>query len=122
MHFKVFLDQENVLTGQIFFPDALSEYLYLNAPAYGREATRDTINGNDHIAQSATRASFASVKEEDAVYLVQLIVGVNPDARSASRRGRGAPPPGPPPGGPGRPPDSPSGETGRRNLVPGPDE
>lgn len=78
IHFKVFLDQETVLTGQLFFPDALSDYLYLNAPAYARDATRDTLNDGDRIAQSATRASFASVEEEDSGYLAQLIVGVRP--------------------------------------------
>lgn len=82
IHFKVFLDQQNILTGQIFFPDALSEYLYLNVPAYKRSTPRDTHNDSDDIAQAATRASFASVKENEDTYLAQLIVGVNPDARS----------------------------------------
>lgn len=96
MHYKVFLDEQNVLTGQIFFPDALSEYLYENAQDYLRDSERDTINGNDNIAAQATHASFASVKEETEGYLVQLIVGVDPNAQSVQGRGPGAG--GPPPG------------------------
>lgn len=102
IHVKVFLDQQNVLTGQIFFPDALSEYLYQNVSAYRRDSARDTFNDRDGIAKSATRASFASVKEEADAYLAQLIIGVNPDARSVQTDGPGRgrrPPPGsmPPP-------------------------
>lgn len=97
IHFKVFLDQANVLTGQIFFPDVLSEYLYLNVAAYKRGAIRDTFNDSDGIARSATRASFASVKEDEEDYLAQLIVGVDPDARSTQPvepEGGRRPPPG----------------------------
>ena len=101
VHFKVFLDQTNILTGQIFFPDALSEYLYLNVAPYNeRGAERDTLNANDNIATRATRASFAYVKEMDAGYLVAMIVGVDPNATSAGTAlpgGGGARPAGGPP-------------------------
>lgn len=81
IHFKVFLDEATVLTGQIFFPDALSEYIYLNvAPYNDRASQRDTRNVDDGIAQRATRASYAFVKELDAEYLVAMIVGVDPNA------------------------------------------
>ena len=83
VHFKVFLDQTKSLTGQIFFPDALSEYLYLNVAPYNeRGAERDTLNTNDNIATQATRASFAYVKEMEAEYLVAMIIGVDPNATS----------------------------------------
>jgi protocatechuate 3,4-dioxygenase beta subunit len=32
IHFKVFTDEKTVLTGQMYFPDALSQYLYANRP------------------------------------------------------------------------------------------
>ena len=123
VHFKVFLDEANVLTGQVFFPDALSEFLYLNAPAYAREGARDTLNDGDFIARAATRASHASIKEEDAAYLAQLVVGVDPEAVSED----GGRPPGPPPrdaampeGGPGAPLEGPADEGERRgSLLPG---
>jgi protocatechuate 3,4-dioxygenase beta subunit len=42
MHHKIFLGETDVLTGQIFFPDALSQYFYENAEPYdqrGQDAT-----------------------------------------------------------------------------------
>jgi protocatechuate 3,4-dioxygenase beta subunit len=101
IHFKVFLDQNTVLTAQTYFPDALSEYLYQNAPAYARAALRDTLNANDSIAQDATRIAFAHIKEDADRYLISLTIGVDPNARGASGDQRGAPPAGQPPiGGP----------------------
>jgi protocatechuate 3,4-dioxygenase beta subunit len=98
MHFKVFLDEQTVLTGQIFFPDALSQFLYENVEPYKtRGSDRDTLNANDTIATRATRASFAYVKELADRYLVAMIVGVDPAAGSASvnlRPTSGGPPSG----------------------------
>lgn len=85
IHFKVFLDDTNILTGQIFFPDALSQYLYEHIEPYKtRGADRDTLNLDDGIASQATRASFAYVKELEEAYLVAMIVGVDPNATSAT--------------------------------------
>lgn len=120
IHFKVFLDRTTVLTGQIFFPDALSEFIYKTVPPYAdRSATRDTLNDADFIAKQATRASYAFIKEEDDAYLVSLIVGVDP-AHISSETGPGGPPPGdgpppPPPDGNGPPP----GDGRGGSLVPG---
>jgi protocatechuate 3,4-dioxygenase beta subunit len=99
IHFKVFMDAKNVLTGQIFFPDALSEYIYQNIPPYSsRKQSRDTLNSDDSIATEATRASHANVKEEAGHYLISMIIGANPDSISHYADGRRKPTP-PPPGG-----------------------
>lgn len=119
MHVKVWLDSPHVLTAQIFFPDTLSQYFYENVPAYRREVTRDTYNGNDGIAQQATHASFAAVTETAESYLVQMILGIDPMVPSDAPQGRGQPtmPPGngprsgPPPGPPPGPPASDGGGT-----------
>jgi protocatechuate 3,4-dioxygenase beta subunit len=123
IHFKMFLDQATVLTGQIFFPDALSEFIYSTVPPYAdRKAVRDTLNDADFIAKQATRASYAFIKEEDDAYLVSLIVGVDP-AHVSKERGPGGPPP--PDGGNGPPPPPPDGLGGpggdgrSGSLVPG---
>lgn len=109
MHFKVFLDEKTVLTGQIFFPDALSQFIYLNVPPYtDHGADRNTLNANDGIASQATRASFAYVKELETSYLVAMIVGVDPNAASTAGQmtsGAGQPPSGSPPDG-SAPPDA----------------
>lgn len=97
IHFKVFMDSKNVLTGQIFFPDALSEYIYQNVPPYSsRKWFRDTLNSDDSIATEATRASYANVKEETGHYLVSMIIGANPNSISHYTEGMRRPP-GPPP-------------------------
>ncbi|WP_305884456.1 intradiol ring-cleavage dioxygenase [Notoacmeibacter sp. MSK16QG-6] len=115
IHFKVYLDEANVLTGQIFFPDALSQFIYDNVAPYDqRDTERDTYNSADSIAQQATRASHALLKEMDESYLALLVVGVDPNAESSDpgMSGQpGGPPPGangerpagPPPGGDGQP-------------------
>lgn len=81
IHFKVFLDERSALTGQIFFPDALSDSIYRNAAPYAeRGPERAVLNGNDGIARRAGPASVASVTEIEQRYLVAMIIGVDPGA------------------------------------------
>lgn len=119
IHFKVFLDEKTVLTGQLFFPDALSQFIYQNVEPYTAHGhDRDVLNANDNIASQATRASFAYVKELEERYLVAMIVGVDPNAEAST--GFGGAPGGERPSAP--PPDgamsAPSTETSV-SLVPG---
>jgi len=108
IHFKVFLDKTQVLTGQIFFPDALSQYIFENAPAYGgRPAKRDMVNINDSIAQQAGEGSCATVREQAAGYDAALVVGIDSKARSVQRGGFG---------GGNRPPSLPEGDDGMPNM------
>ncbi len=77
----MYLDERSVLTGQIFFPDALSQYIYQNAEPYkARGGGRDVLNSNDGIATRAGPAAFAYVKELEERYLVAMIIGVDPAA------------------------------------------
>ncbi|MDB5542153.1 MAG: Intradiol ring-cleavage dioxygenase [Devosia sp.] len=81
IHFMVYLNERTALTGQLFFPDALSQFLYQTVPPYSdRGAERDVMNSNDNIARQASRASFAYVKEMEESYLVAMIIGVDPNA------------------------------------------
>ena len=106
-HVKVFLDERTVLTGQIYFPDALSEFLYTQVPAYGgRKAERFVVNANDGIAQEEDpeRRAFCAVKEERDRYVASLVIGVDRSAASKDMAGTTTPggrperPPPPPPG------------------------
>ncbi len=91
IHFKVFLGKTQVLTGQIFFPDALSQYIFENAPVYGgRSGKRDMVNINDGIAQQAGESSYAAVREQADGYDAALVVGIDPGGRSAQRGGSGS--------------------------------
>lgn len=108
IHFKVFLDERTVLTGQTFLPDALNEFIYTNVPGYGgRARQRMVINANDHVIERSDpgHRAFCAVKEERDRYVATLTLGV--DRRAETTVGhagpppgmRGGPPPGPPPAG-----------------------
>ncbi len=83
IHCKIILGDNTVLTAQLYFPDALSEYLYTNVAPYNtRSLKRDTVNASDMLVQSgdADYRSFCGIKEEPGRYLASLIVGVDRDA------------------------------------------
>jgi protocatechuate 3,4-dioxygenase beta subunit len=127
IHFKVLLDEKAMLTGQMYFPDALSEYIFANiAPYNTRSAKRDTLNSTDWIAGAdGDHISFVNIREEADGYVATLIIGVNP-AAEPEKAGFGRPP-GPPPGAGGPPPGGPppgmeGGPTrprGNGSIVPG---
>lgn len=139
IHVKVFLDQRNVLTGQLYFPDAMNSYIYGNVTAYDRRGLRrDTFNSTDHIArEDAVHAGFAAVTEAPDGYRATLALGVDRAAVVVNQPGPpppgaggfagmapppGAPPRGPRPGGPGfagMPPPPPPGSDGPVTIVPG---
>ena len=96
IHFKVFLNETTVLTGQIFFPDEVSERVYATVAPYTTHTNRDTFNNEDGIAQQAGAASVASVEQTAEAYTAKLVVGVDPNAVSTGQMGF--------PGGPGAPP------------------
>jgi protocatechuate 3,4-dioxygenase beta subunit len=80
IHFKVLLDDRNVLTGQMYFPDALNEFIYANIPAYAnRLKPRAVVNVNDQFANlhDPDRLSFCAVKEERECYAASLVLGVD---------------------------------------------
>jgi len=78
VHFKIFIDDRDMLTGQMYFPDALSQYIFANVGAYSRKTPRNTFNGNDELALSdTTRGGFCDVRELADHYLATLIVGVS---------------------------------------------
>lgn len=78
VHFKIFIDAKNMLTGQMYFPDALSQYIFANVGAYSRKVVRTTFNGNDELALSDTsKGGFCDIREQADHYLATLIVGVS---------------------------------------------
>jgi protocatechuate 3,4-dioxygenase beta subunit len=101
IHFKVFLDETTVLTGQIFFPDDVSEQVYATVAPYTARPNRDTFNDEDRIAQQAGAASVASVEQTAEAYAAALIVGVDPSAVSTGQIGFRGGPGGTPPAMPG---------------------
>jgi protocatechuate 3,4-dioxygenase beta subunit len=89
LHFKVLLDDRNVLTGQMYFPDAMNEFIYANIPAYaGRLKPRAVVNANDQFANfhDPNRLSFCAVKEERDCYAASLVLGVDRFAVAQAER------------------------------------
>jgi protocatechuate 3,4-dioxygenase beta subunit len=107
IHFKVLLDETAMLTGQMYFPDALSEYIFTSiAPYNARTAKRDTLNSTDWIARAdGDHITFVSLREEADAYVATLVIGVD-RAAGPEPAGFGRPPGPPPGGGPGGPPPS----------------
>jgi protocatechuate 3,4-dioxygenase beta subunit len=111
IHFKVLLDDRNVLTGQMYFPDALNEFIYANVPAYAERLNpRAVVNANDQFANfhDSNRLSFCAVKEERDCYAASLVLGV--DRLAVAQAGR--------PPRQGDAPAQPAGER-MRLLIPG---
>jgi protocatechuate 3,4-dioxygenase beta subunit len=129
IHYKVWLGGRSLLTSQVFLPDALNEFLYLQAADYKRGRARDTLNSNDGIAQQGGEATFAAVAQGQDRFRVDFDVVVD---RNAKPRAEGGPPGGPggpnggarggpPPGFPadGLPPDFPGDGPNPGELGPG---
>lgn len=78
VHFKIFIDDKSMLTGQMYFPDALSQYIFANVGAYRRKAVRNVFNTNDQFAlEDTTRGGYCDIKEEADHYRAKLVVGVS---------------------------------------------
>jgi protocatechuate 3,4-dioxygenase beta subunit len=89
IHFKVLLDANSLVTGQLYFADDLSTHIYAgNAPYRGRKAKRDMLaNEEDFIFQDQGGADTrVSVTEESGSYRASLIIGV---AASGDKRAEG---------------------------------
>jgi protocatechuate 3,4-dioxygenase beta subunit len=56
VHFKIFINDRDMLTGQMYFPDALSQYIYANVGAYRRKlprARQRQLKGRNRCPDSA---------------------------------------------------------------------
>lgn len=98
IHFRVFVDEATVLTGQTFFPEALNEFIYTNVPDYtGRPKQRLVINANDRVATEADpeHRAHCAVKEERDHYLATLTLAVSRNPAAAVEMPTGKLPPAP---------------------------
>jgi hypothetical protein len=93
----VLLKDRNVLTGQMYFPDAVNEFIYANIAAYAdRLKPRAVVNANDRFANfhDPKRLSFCAIKEERDCYAVSLVLSVDcfavAKAERPAREGDGA--------------------------------
>lgn len=79
IHFKVYLDDRSVMTGQMFFPDDLSDHIFATLRPYSeRQRRRDTLNADDRILADAGPSAQSAVREAAKNYEALMIVAIKP--------------------------------------------
>jgi protocatechuate 3,4-dioxygenase beta subunit len=82
IHFKVFVEKHGVFTGQLYFPDPITERVYATTLPYReRKEQRDTFNGDDFIfVRQGGSETVLNLKDEDNSYLASLVIGIERNA------------------------------------------
>jgi protocatechuate 3,4-dioxygenase beta subunit len=75
IHVMVHLGGRIVHTGQLFFPDALTDKVYKAAP-YAKRGARDTRNADDSIFVNGGSKSILALHKQAAGYRASLVMGV----------------------------------------------
>lgn len=80
VHFKVLIEARTLLTGQMYFPDAVNASVYAGVPAYGNRALkRDTLNASDFLArrEDPQGRGVCTVERAGDGYVAALVIGVD---------------------------------------------
>ena len=77
IHIKAYTDQRSFVTSQMYFPDDITDIIYLAEP-YSVRGPRSTRNENDGILTGDTtkRALLGQVRQNGDGYVVSLTIGV----------------------------------------------
>ena len=77
IHVKVHVKGRVVHTGQLYFPDALTDVVYRRAP-YNRRPARTTRNSNDFVfANGGRRSMLKLTRRRTGGYVASIAVGVH---------------------------------------------
>src|SRR2546423_9191093 len=76
IHVKVHLAGNVVHTGQLYFPDSLTDKVFRRKP-YSRRARRTTRNANDFVFAQGGRRSLLSLRKVGSAYVGTITMGVN---------------------------------------------
>lgn len=77
IHFKAFPDEASVMTGQMFFPDDVSDRIFAGVVPYnGRRGKRDTMNADDGILRRAGTGVESRVRRIASAYEAAMIVAI----------------------------------------------
>ncbi|MGY4238369.1 protocatechuate 3,4-dioxygenase beta subunit [Bradyrhizobium sp. USDA 4449] len=82
IHAKVSIETVSVLNAQIYFPDALNEFIFGFNPRYVRPISRDTLNATDQFLKPTGHSTFSNLREEADSYVASLVLVVDRSARS----------------------------------------
>ena len=88
IHVKVFLDQTTLVTGQIYFPDTLSEKIYTTRAPYNVRSHADTTNATDFLFREGEKEGggiVLAIAEEADRIVASLVIAV--DRTGAAARG-----------------------------------
>jgi protocatechuate 3,4-dioxygenase beta subunit len=79
IHFKIILDDRDLVTGQLYFPDSVSDQVYATQSPYReRNQARDTTNANDFIFLEQRGAdTVVDIKEDAGSYRAALVIAVD---------------------------------------------
>ena len=76
IHVKVHVRGNVVHTGQLYFPDAVTDAVYRKAP-YSSRPARDTRNADDSVYRNGGRRSLVSIRKNSAgVHVATITMGV----------------------------------------------
>ncbi|TMK25463.1 MAG: hypothetical protein E6G64_16000 [Actinobacteria bacterium] len=76
IHVKVHLGGNVVHTGQLYFPDAVTDAAYRAAP-YSSRPGRDVRNATDSVFRNGGKKSLVSVRKTAAGYVATITMGVH---------------------------------------------
>jgi protocatechuate 3,4-dioxygenase beta subunit len=76
IHVKVHVGGSVVHTGQLFFPDSLTDTVYQASP-YAARGTRQVRNANDSIFVNGGKRSILALKKSGAGYIGSISMGVH---------------------------------------------
>jgi protocatechuate 3,4-dioxygenase beta subunit len=84
IHFKVILDDKDLVAGQLYFPEPVSEQIYATRSPYReRKEERDTNNANDFIFLDHGGAdTLANIEEAGGSYRAALVIGIDRKGRA----------------------------------------
>jgi protocatechuate 3,4-dioxygenase beta subunit len=75
IHLKVYLGGRTVHTGQLFFPDTLTDAVYTRSP-YNQRSSRDVRNATDSIFRNGGKRSMLRLTKSGTAYVGRITMGV----------------------------------------------
>ena len=72
IHFKVFPDNRGVITGQLYFPDPITERVYATTSPYRKRKAEDDFI----FVRQGGADTIVTLKEEGGRYRASLVIGI----------------------------------------------
>lgn len=76
IHYKVILNDQDMVTSQVFFDESVTAQVFGDHAAYATRGGPDVILGRDRIAQRAGDGAIAAVDQTDGIVNASLVIGV----------------------------------------------